>query len=209
MTGKHSTRLSIGVALLALMPAGHLLAQETYGFTDFQATGSRAAHEIFLQGLLQLHNFEYGDARASFQAAQAEDPDFVMAYWGEALTHEHPLWSQHDPDSARAVLAKLGVPPHLFQVIQRINTDLQAVFELGREPVTVPCTVGVKQGCTLSPTLFFVVMQACLESLGKVMSQDSKLEFRTDTRTGKNGGKVSGTDWTNQDEFTFSFWASF
>ena len=111
MTNKFSLLPSLAIALLVLIPASQLSAQQTYGFTDFQATGSRAAHEIFLQGLLQLHNFEYGDARASFQAAQAEDPDFVMAYWGEALTHEHPLWSQHDPDSARAVLAKLGATP--------------------------------------------------------------------------------------------------
>jgi tetratricopeptide (TPR) repeat protein len=103
------------------MPTGHLLAQQTYGFTNFEATGSRAAHESFLQGLLQLHNFEYGDARASFQAAQAEDPDFVMAYWGEALTHEHPLWSQHDPDSARAVLAKLGATPE--ERVARAQTE--------------------------------------------------------------------------------------
>ena len=25
---------------------------------------------------------------------------------------------------------------------------------------------------------------------------------------GKNGGKISGTDWTNKGEFKFSFWAS-
>ena len=89
-----------------------------------------------------------------------------------------------------------------------MNTDLEVVFETGGEPVSVPCTVGVKQGCPLSPTLFLFVMQACLESLEKVIPQDSKLEFRTDTRTGKNGGELSGTDWTNQGEFTFSFWAS-
>ena len=120
MTGNFSQRLSIGVALLLLMPTGHLVAQQTYGYTDFHATGSPAAHNIFLQGLLQLHNFEYEDARASFQAAQSEDPEFVMAYWGEALTHEHPLWSQHDPDSARAVLAKLGATPE--QRVARAQT---------------------------------------------------------------------------------------
>ncbi len=111
MTRQLSSRLLIGLTVLFLAPASHVIGQQTYGYTDFQATGSRAAHEIFLRGLLQLHNFEYDDARASFQAAQAEDPDFVMAYWGEALTHEHPLWSQHDPESARAVLAKLGATP--------------------------------------------------------------------------------------------------
>ena len=51
-------------------------------------------------------------------------------------------------------------------------------------------------------------MKAFLESLEKVIPQDLKLEFRTNTRTGKNRDKVSGTDWTNQGEFMFSFWAS-
>ena len=111
MNRNSSFKLLIALATLILAPASHVLGQQTYGYTDFQATGSRAAHEIFLRGLLQLHNFEYDDARASFQAAQAEDPEFVMAYWGEALTHEHPLWSQHDPEAARAVLAKLGATP--------------------------------------------------------------------------------------------------
>ncbi|HSG63745.1 MAG TPA: hypothetical protein VLD39_02050, partial [Gammaproteobacteria bacterium] len=86
-------------------------AQESYGTTDFEATGSAAAHAIFLRGLLQLHNFEYEDARDSFLAAQAEDRDFVMAYWGEALTHEHPLWGQYDTDASRAALGKLGATP--------------------------------------------------------------------------------------------------
>ena len=106
------------------------------------------------------------------------------------------------------VLAKFGVPPHLLRVIKRTNADLQVAFELGSEPVAVPCTVGVKQGCPLSPTLFLFVMQACLETLEKAMPEDSKLQFQTDTRVGERGGKVSGTDWTNQGEFTFSFWAS-
>ena len=36
------------------------------------------------------------------------------------------------------VLEKFGVPPHLLQVIKRMNADLQVTFELGSEPVTVP-----------------------------------------------------------------------
>ena len=108
-----------------------------------------------------------------------------------------------------AVLAKFGVPPHLVSVIKRMNTDLQVSFNLNGEPVAVPCTVGVKQGCPLSPTLFLFVMQACLESLEKAMPADAKLEFRTNTRTkGRNGGHVSGTNYMNKGEFTFSFWAS-
>jgi hypothetical protein len=90
-----------------------------------------------------------------------------------------------------------------------MNTDLQVSFDLNGEPVAVPCMVGVKQGCPLSPTLFLFVMQACLESLEKAMPADAKLEFRTNTRTkGRNGGHVSGTNYMNKGEFTFGFWVS-
>ena len=107
------------------------------------------------------------------------------------------------------VLSKFGVPPHLVRVIKRMNTDLKVTLDLDGEPVAVPCTVGVKQGCPLSPTLLLFVMQACLESLEGAMSDDVKLKFRTNTRMdGRNGGHVSGTDWTNKGEFEFGFWAS-
>ena len=80
-----------------------------------------------------------------------------------------------------------------------MNADLEVAFDLGGETVAVPCSVGVKQGCPLSPTLFFFVMQACLESLERTMPEEAKLQFQTNTRMeGKNGGKILGTDWTNQ-----------
>ena len=63
-------------------------------------------------------------------------------------------------DVLLTVLAKFSVPPHLVSVIKRMNTDLKVSFDLNGEPVAVPCTVGVKQGCPLSPTLFLCVMQA-------------------------------------------------
>ncbi len=62
------------------------------------------------------------------------------------------------------VLAKFGVPPHLASAIKRMNTKLQVSFDLNDEYVAVPCAVGVKQGCPLSPTLSFFVMKACFES---------------------------------------------
>jgi len=77
------------------------------------------------------------------------------------------------------------------------------------EPVEVPCTVGVKKGCPLSPTLFLFVMQTRLESLEMAMPADVKLKYQTNTTTeGKNGGHVSSKDMTSQGEVEFSFWAS-
>ena len=98
--------LALVMGFAALSPVAQ--AQQNYGVTEFEATGAAEAQPAFLRGLLQLHNFEYPDARASFQEAQAIDPDFAMAYWGEALTHDHPLWRERNVEQARAVLQRLG-----------------------------------------------------------------------------------------------------
>src|SRR6478672_6683242 len=88
-----------------------VLAQDEVGEVSFANSGSPAAQEPFLRGLALLHNFEYPDAAEQFRKAQAADPDFAMAYWGEALTYTHPVWFQQDLPAARAVLARLGATP--------------------------------------------------------------------------------------------------
>ncbi len=109
MTFLHSIRL---VLLLALSLAVYQSqAQQSYGSTDFQATGSAQAHQAFTLGLLKMHNFEYGDALASFEEAQSIDPNFTMAYWGEALAYDQFFWHRHQLDKSRAALAKLGSTP--------------------------------------------------------------------------------------------------
>lgn len=67
-----------------------------------------AAQQAFIRGMLLLHLFEYPFARAEFQHAQEIEPEFAMAYWGEAMTHNHPLWDEQDLAAARAALARLG-----------------------------------------------------------------------------------------------------
>ncbi len=83
----------------------------TYGVSNFEATGSAEAYPVFLRGLLQLHNFEFEDSRESFREAQEIDPDFYMAYWGEALTQKQPLWNREDLAAGRAALEKLAPTP--------------------------------------------------------------------------------------------------
>jgi hypothetical protein len=78
------------------------------GDVAFANSGAAAAQEPFLRGLALLHDFEYPAAATAFRAAQAADPSFAMAYWGEAMTHTHPVWFQQDADAARAVLQRLG-----------------------------------------------------------------------------------------------------
>ena len=95
-----SLSLSVAASVDAQMPA--------VGQVSFPNSGAAAAQQDFLTGLAQLHNFEYGPAAEFFRKAQQTDPDFAMAYWGEAMTHTHPVWMEQDAAAARAILRRLG-----------------------------------------------------------------------------------------------------
>jgi tetratricopeptide (TPR) repeat protein len=85
--------------------------QSPVGEVRFDNSGNAGAQAAFLRGLAQLHNFEYEDAAAAFIEAQKADPGFAMAYWGEAMTHNHPIWMEQDRDAAVKALGKLGPTP--------------------------------------------------------------------------------------------------
>lgn len=86
-------------------PSGEI---ENLGEIEFRSSGSAAGQPHFLRGLLLLHSFEFAPAARMFREAQNADPDFAMAYWGEAMTYNHPIWGEQDDDAARDALARLG-----------------------------------------------------------------------------------------------------
>ncbi len=75
---------------------------------QFPASGDPKAHAEFLLGVQSLHGSAYDDAAAHFRAAERIDPDFVLAFWGEAMTFNHPFWNQQDIGGARRALLKLA-----------------------------------------------------------------------------------------------------
>ena len=95
--------LSLGTSLAADEPS--------LGKIDFTNSGASEAQEAFTRGALLLHSFEYEDAREAFRETQTIDPDFALAYWGEAMTHNHPLWAEQDRVAALEALAKFGPTP--------------------------------------------------------------------------------------------------
>lgn len=86
-------------------------AQREFGEVSFMNSGPAAAQADFLHGLAQLHNFEYEDAAEHFRKAQQTAPDFALAYWGQALTQNHPVWHEEDVAAAREILKRLGPTP--------------------------------------------------------------------------------------------------
>ncbi len=81
------------------------------GEVDFPTSGSAAAQAHFLRGVALMHSFEYPSARTAFLEAQRLEPGFAMAYWGEAMVYNHPVWMEQDSAAARAALARLGPTP--------------------------------------------------------------------------------------------------
>ncbi len=96
------------------------------GKVEFQASGMEVAQPYFVKGLLLLHNFEYADAAQEFEMAQLLDPDFVMAYWGEAMCYNHPLWFQQDFEKGRGALYKLGVK--LEERTEKAKSEIEKDF---------------------------------------------------------------------------------
>ena len=97
----------VTVALLSLGGRGYAQAPGV-GTVAFASSGAPAAQQDFLTGLAQLHNFEYGPAAELFKKAQQTDPGFAMAYWGEAMTYNHPVWMEQNISAARAALKRLA-----------------------------------------------------------------------------------------------------
>jgi tetratricopeptide (TPR) repeat protein len=96
------------------------------GQIEIQVTGSDEAIPHFEKGLLLLHSFEYEDAAVEFKQARTIDPDMVMAYWGEAMTHNHPLWSRVNIDEARGILNELAETKEARK--SKAKTDLEKDF---------------------------------------------------------------------------------
>jgi len=104
----------IHIAVICLLCVIFVSAQESQlGRVEFPTSGSAKAQAHFLRGLAALHSFWYEEALDAFREATKVEPDFAMGYWGEAMTYNHPLWSEQDIAAARQVLAKIKETPKL------------------------------------------------------------------------------------------------
>lgn len=101
---------SISISILALLLLVATGSGQTHdlGTVTFPTSGSPEAQNHFLQGVLFLHSFEYDDARDAFLAAQEAEPGFAMAYWGEAMSFNHPIWMRQYTGAGKDVLLKLA-----------------------------------------------------------------------------------------------------
>ena len=104
------TGLSLaGAAASAGDAAGN--GSQGLGSIEFANSGAAEAQTAFLTGMKALHSFEFDTAGEAFREAQTIDPDFALAFWGEALSYNFPLWARQDRDAALAALARYAPTP--------------------------------------------------------------------------------------------------
>jgi tetratricopeptide (TPR) repeat protein len=110
----------VAAAMMALVHAQEL------GTITFPTSGAPAAQAAFLEGVKSLHSFQFDEAAAACQRAQKTDPSFAMAYWCEAMSHNHPLWAQQDTAAAKAILEKIA--PTLDGRLAKVKTEKEKAF---------------------------------------------------------------------------------
>jgi tetratricopeptide (TPR) repeat protein len=69
-------------------------ADEQLGTVSFPTSCAPAVQSQFERGVALLYSFEYEAADAQFQEVAKKNPRCAMAYWGQAMTLYHQLWSR-------------------------------------------------------------------------------------------------------------------
>jgi tetratricopeptide (TPR) repeat protein len=94
--------LSFGAAGIAQEAEEHVHASpgsdEGLGRAHMEISCSPAVAAKFDRALALLHNFWYRRALEGFQQVSNVDPECAIAYWGAAMTYNHPFWDA--PSSA-------------------------------------------------------------------------------------------------------------
>ena len=119
---KTLVRAGLLAAALAVAPAH----SQELGTITFPNSGAPAAQGAFLEGMKSLHSFQFDEAAVACQRAQKADASFVMAYWCEAMSHNHPLWAQQDTAAAKAILEKAA--PTLDGRVAKVKTEKEKAF---------------------------------------------------------------------------------
>ncbi len=103
---RKSSLASIVLIISALSPGANA-QQRQLGKIDFPTSGSAKAQAHFVRGVAALHSFWFEEALDEFRESTKLEPDFMMGYWGEAMAHNHPLWSEQDTEAGRSTVARI------------------------------------------------------------------------------------------------------
>jgi len=87
-------------------PADHIYG---LGHVHMDTSCSPSVSADFDRALAMLHNFWFARALEAFKKVIQADPQCAMAYWGAAMTYNHPFWdapTREDESAAWALVQK-------------------------------------------------------------------------------------------------------
>jgi hypothetical protein len=124
--------LRLTLSTFALLLLTSVLHAQGLGTITFPTSASAQAQPAFLTGVKALHNFQFDEAAVAFREAQKLDPTFALAYWGEAMSYNHPLWAEQNLDAASKALTRLA-PTHAERVAKAKLPKEKALLEAQQE----------------------------------------------------------------------------
>src|ERR1041385_2240356 len=99
--------LALGVRLAAQAPEEHGGHAEQLGRVRFATSCRGVAQRGVEHGVAYLHSFWYEKATEAFNAAAAADSSCAMAFWGQAMSLLHPLWTPPSSADARVAISAI------------------------------------------------------------------------------------------------------
>ncbi len=118
----------------------HSGSEEGLGRAHMDVSCAPAVGAEFDRALALLHNFWYLRALDGFRQVSSDDLECAMAYWGAAMTYNHPFW---DPPSAADetaawVLVQKGLAAKKMSPRERLYLNAAAVLfkDAGAGPKT-------------------------------------------------------------------------
>jgi tetratricopeptide (TPR) repeat protein len=134
---------AMAAACVASLGASALLAQhghgsEGVGKAHMETSCAPPVQARFDRALAVLHNFWYARALTLFQEIQKADPDCAMAYWGAAMTYNHPFWDAPSREDEAAAWAYVQKGLKARSQNDREHMYLLATYALYRDAGTRP-----------------------------------------------------------------------
>src|SRR5690242_2646815 len=113
-------------------------SEEGLGRVHMDISCAPAVAAKFDRALALLHNFWYLRALEVFQQVSKNDPECAMAYWGAAMTYNHPFWDAPSAADESAAWALVQKGMAVQKALPRERLYLNAVAALfknaGAEP---------------------------------------------------------------------------
>jgi tetratricopeptide (TPR) repeat protein len=107
--------------------------EEGLGRVHMDTSCSPAVAAEFDRALALLHNFWYVRARDRFSQVIKNDPECAMAYWGAAMTYNHPFWDPPSPADETAAWALVQKGMSAQEASPREKLYLAAVAALYKD----------------------------------------------------------------------------